>query len=151
MDTKSLLARIARAFDAAPIPAEEDLLCETSYPPDESELQEIRDFFAHRPWGDVLAADVFRFRLALPLFSPPALAYYSAAWMTCCLEDYDRVDTAPDDLVFNLGRADPNLWTLDQRDVVCLWLDHMKAALPERARGDYESVARRFRQQGRSS
>ena len=145
MDSGFLLARIAEAFPPIPAPYAAELLGETSYPAGESELQEIQEFFANRPWSDVTPADVFRFRLALPLFSWRALAYYSAAWMTCCLQDYDAVDTAPDDMIFNFERADPNLWTRNQRCVISLWADCMKLALPERARGDYERVAQKFR------
>ena len=91
-----------------------------------SKSQEVRNFFAGRPWNSVTPQDIFRFRHALPLFSPSALAYFAAAWMTGALQDEDAVDTGIEDLISNLERSDPGSWTSIQRAAICAWLAYFK-------------------------
>jgi hypothetical protein len=125
MDIQSLNTRIAAAFPAEPTPARDQVLYHGAYP-GESELEEIKEFFACRPWSSITPKDIFDFRHALSFFSPSTLAYYTAAWMTCSLQDERRVDTAIEDLAGALGGADPGLWTQEQRSVICEWLLHFR-------------------------
>jgi hypothetical protein len=125
MTPDTLIAQISNAFPQNPAPSDKTLLYEGAYP-GESELEEIKSFFAFRPWNSVTAQDVFRFRHALPLFSPSARAYFTAAWMTASLQDEDAVDTGTEDLISNLGRSDPKIWTADQRAAICQWLAYFK-------------------------
>src|SRR5213592_3725227 len=123
MSISSLITRIASAFPTEPTPLKEDVLYKGAYSRD-PELEEIEKFFGSRSWNSITPTDVFRFRHALSFFSPSALAYYTAAWMTCALLDDEAVDTAIEDLVGTLGKADLNLWTNEQRIAICEWLMH---------------------------
>jgi hypothetical protein len=125
METQSLIADIARAFPPAPAPNKEKVLYAGAYSGD-PELEEITEFFGGRPWTAIGPKDVFRFRHALSFFSPSAFAYYIAGWMTCSLVAENEVDTAIEDLVYDLGRVDANLWTRQQRCAICAWLLHFK-------------------------
>lgn len=140
MDSATLTKRIAVTFPVERIPSGEDILYEGAYL-GESELEEIKLFFGGRNWNSVSPADVFRFRHALSFFSPLALAYYTAAWMTCALLDEDAVDTAIENLVSVLGRADPNLWTQEQRLVICEWLAHFNVSNLPSFKQDFEKAA----------
>ena len=125
MKESDLIERIAAVFPLTPIPRKEEVICEGgSYPPDESELVEIREFFGGRPWNSLTPADVRRFEDCLPLLSSKAFAYHIAGWMTCCVKDPIMVDVGEEFLVYRLEKVDPNLWTKDQREVICQWLEH---------------------------
>jgi len=132
MSTSSLIKRIATVFPVEPVPQPRDILYneEATYQgsfPVDSELAEIKDFFGNRRWDSVTPQDVFQFRHALSFFSKSAFAYYTPAWMTCSLLDEVAVDTADSDLVCSLvRRADENLWTQAQRQVICEWLSYFQ-------------------------
>jgi hypothetical protein len=126
MDNRSLITRIANAFPVEPSPTKENVLYKGAYSGD-PELEEIRDYFGARPWKSLAPIDVFHFRHALSFLSPLALAYFTPAWMTCSLADEATVDTAIQDLTGTLGRADPSLWTQEQRSLICEWLVHFRA------------------------
>ncbi|MGD1086711.1 MAG: hypothetical protein ABSA47_18390 [Verrucomicrobiota bacterium] len=125
MEKSHLIKRIAEVFPVAPIPSKEAVLYEGAYP-GESEHEEIKEFFGGRAWNRITPNDVFNFRHALSSFSPAALAYYTAAWMMCCLMDEKTTDTATEDLVGTLSRADANRWTEEQRRIICEWLAYFK-------------------------
>ncbi|HET7626216.1 MAG TPA: hypothetical protein VFM25_13215, partial [Verrucomicrobiae bacterium] len=44
--------------------------------------------------------------------------------------DTEAVDTGIEDLVFTLEKADPSLWTHQQRTVICEWLTYFKSIWP---------------------
>jgi hypothetical protein len=140
MESATLIKRIVAAFPVERIPIGNDILYEGAYP-GESELEEIRLFFGGRAWNSVTPSDVFCFRHALSFFSPAALAYYTAAWMTCALQDDNAVDTAIENLVSCLGRADPNLWTQEQRLVICQWLVRFNVSNLASSKQDFEKAA----------
>ena len=123
-DPSLLIEQIAAVFPVEPIPTAAEVIKEGLY--EDLEREEIREFFAGRPWTAVTPKDVFRFRLGLFDFSKRAFAYYTAAWMTCILLDLDAVDTADMELVSGLRTADPNFWTKEQRRVICDWLAWME-------------------------
>jgi hypothetical protein len=125
MEAASLIKLIADAFPVEPIPAKDDILYNGAYP-EESELEEIKLFSGGRAWNSVTPGDVFRFRHALPCYSPRALTYYTAAWMTCSLLDEEAVDTGIEDLVSAFERVKVNLWTQAQRSIICQWLIHFQ-------------------------
>lgn len=127
MSTLSLLSQIDTAFPAAVPPSREDVLYEGAYRGD-PELEEIREFFGGRRWNSITPSDVFRFRHALSFFSPSALAYFTAAWMTSALQDEEVVDTAIEDLVGALEKADADLWTREQRNAICDWIEHFSCS-----------------------
>ncbi|HXB59231.1 MAG TPA: DUF6714 family protein [Candidatus Acidoferrales bacterium] len=143
MKNDTLIKRILEVFPVDPPPSKEDVLYAGAYP-GESELEEIKQFFGDRPWNAITPANVFNFRFALSFFSPPALAYYTPAWMTCSLIDEVAVDTAIDDLVSTFGRTDPKLWSQAQREVICAWLDHFKESEPEFGKNRFEIVKKAF-------
>jgi len=146
MESTSLIARISEVFPLYPVPSKQGIIGETSYPPGESELVEIREFFGNRLWNTITPADVRRFEDCLALLSKEALAYFIAGWMTCCLLDSETVDVGLDNLVYQLERADPGLWSLAQRSVIYLWINHWIQQLPPSCPDeDFERVARRFR------
>jgi len=117
----SLIERIEAEFPEHESPGWDEVLYEGHYKND-PELEEIRQFFAGRSWRTVTPQDVFRFRHALSFFSAKAFVYFTPAWMRCCLLDVEAVDTAVDDLVWDLERKDPELWSEGQRRTICEWL-----------------------------
>ena len=150
MSTSALIPRIASAFPTEPVPQPGDILYneETTYKgsfPVDSELAEIKSFFGNRRWDLVTPQDVFQFRHALSFFSKSALAYYTAAWMTCALLDDEAVDTAIENLVSKLGKANPNLWTQEQRQVICEWLIHFNVSDLPSSKHDFENAANNMR------
>jgi hypothetical protein len=144
MSISTLITRIASAFPTEPTPSSEDVLYKGAYARD-PELEEIKAFFGSRTWNSLTPADVFHFRHALSFFSSSALAYYAAAWMTCALLDDDAVDTAIEDLVSTLGKADPNLWTQEQRLAICEWLVHFNCSDLPSLKSRFESASKNLR------
>ncbi len=143
MEARDLVALIATVFPSEPTPARGQVLYQGAYP-GESEIEQVAEFFGNRRWGSVTTHDVFRFRHALPFFSPQALAYFTPAWMIASLLDENGVDTAIEDLVSNLEEADPNLWTQAQRAAICAWLNYFEPVRPGGLKARFQKVAQRF-------
>ena len=143
MQAAPLLKQIADAFPPEPVPGRDEILHAGALA-GESEVEEIRAFFAGRPWSSVTPPDIFRFRHALSFFSPRALAYYTAAWMTCALLDEDAVDTAIEDLVGTAERVEPDLWTRDQKAAILGWLLHFRDTGSSSFRRLCEKAVRKF-------
>lgn len=143
MNAPPIIASIAKAFPAEPIPPSEAVLYEEAYQ-GESELEEIKAFFGGRPWNTISPENIFRFRHALPLFSNRAFTYYAAAWMTCGILNPEAVDTGCEDLLTNLARKDVGIWNKEQRRAICLWLNYCKPDWPKGIKERYEEAARKF-------
>jgi hypothetical protein len=128
MNKDDLIFRIENTFPDSPGPSREGIIRKDAYRED-VEFQKIESFFEHRAWRHVSPADVFRFRDALILFSPPALVYFSASWMVASLVDAGAVDTAIFDLAYVYGITTPTLWTATQRSCICDWLKYFESDL----------------------
>jgi hypothetical protein len=131
-EKENLIRRIAEVFPVQPIPDRSEILPPDAYK--DPDWERIKDFFGGRPWTAITPQDVFRFRDALSAFSAKAFAYFAAAWMTCSLLDEEAVDTAIEDLIFSIarahrstGRRDVNLWSDEQKAVICEWIKYFEA------------------------
>ena len=132
MEKENLIRRIAEVFPVQPIPDSTEIVPPGAYK--DPEREEFSEFFGGRSWTSITPRDVFRFRLALCVFSEKAFAYFTPSWMTCSLLDEEGVDTAITDLVWRIAgahrslvRRDLNLWSAEQKAVICDWIRYFEA------------------------
>ena len=126
MDLENLVREMEIAFPAFPIP-NENTITHTG----DSEREELRLWLANRIWTSISSKEIFEFRHALPFLTDEGLKYYLPAFMLQCIKDGD-LDTTWENIAFTLEDANPELWNMDQRHVICKWMRVWKFdAIPE--------------------
>src|SRR4051812_38675135 len=95
---QSLICKIREAFPLGVPPGANDVLYRGHYIGD-TEVEEIRAFFAGRRWCDITPGHIRTFKSATSFLSDDAFYYFAPAYMIGALVDEVGVDTAVDSFI----------------------------------------------------